>query len=145
MKQIRQLTKENCWDELKKRFPEAMDVFGAWLDEYKIESDYFKLFRNDLLFIEPNNAKVTDRQVVPLKEPPTRPRHPRFHELPGELQFGIFCAFIHDMIDSQRLKIPGLQLSIAYAPKDAEMEWYIIAYKVIEAIQLFIKPKLIIS
>jgi len=97
------------------------------------------------LFIEHNNAKVTDRREVPLKEPPSRPRHPRYHELPGELQFGIFCAFIHDMIDSQKLKVPGLSINISHAPKDAEMEWYIIAYKIIEAIQLFIKPKLIIS
>lgn len=64
------LTKEEFWDPLKDKFPDAFDFFAKWIDDYKEESNWKALFN----------------------ETPERPA-PKFHDLPFEMQNGIIARF----------------------------------------------------
>ena len=66
------LTKENFWNALTEKYPEEMQKFGEWIDEYKERVDWDNLFNG-------------------LKGPFTS--SPKYHELPTAVQFGIFYQF----------------------------------------------------
>jgi len=72
------LTKENFWNEVESKYPEAFAVFSKWIDSYKVEVDWNKLFNVD-----------SDYQNAAGKNAPT----PKFHELPFEFQNGIIARF----------------------------------------------------
>lgn len=59
------LTKENFWNELQIKYPDAMKAFGKWIDDYKASVGWGDLF--------PNGVK--------------------FHDLPFEMQNGILARF----------------------------------------------------
>lgn len=59
------LTKENFWNELKEVCPEAVEHFCNWIDEYKKEIGWDKLFAPGI----------------------------KFHDLPFEFQNGILARF----------------------------------------------------
>lgn len=65
------LTKENFWNELERKFPAAMKVFGEWIDEYKRKNDW--------------NNKLSHRI--------------KFHDLPLAMQMGIFSEFVFEKSD----------------------------------------------
>lgn len=138
MKFIRQLTKQNAWDGFKKSYPQAMDEFCLWIDEYKLNSEYFNVVAK-AYFAEPLNAKVTDKNEAPLKGPAPTLRSFRFHELPGEMQYGIFVCYLFNLLNEKKLATAGVALQVALAPKENEMEWYIVAQKVLEARENFIE------
>lgn len=58
-------TKENFWDEIKLKYPEAFEHFSNWIDEYKKEIGWDKLFQDGV----------------------------KFHDLPFEMQNGIIARF----------------------------------------------------
>lgn len=59
------LTKENFWNEIKERYPEAVDHFCTWIDGYKKEVGWNDLFGE--IF--------------------------KFHNLPFDMQNGIISRF----------------------------------------------------
>lgn len=59
------MTKENFWNQLKKDYPEAVEHFCKWIDEYKREVGWIKLF----------GPRV------------------KFHDLPIDMQNGIIARF----------------------------------------------------
>lgn len=65
------LSKENFWDELMKEYPEAVDHFCKWIDEYKKEVNW------DVLFSVHCSAAY---QV-------------KFHDLPFDMQNGIIARY----------------------------------------------------
>jgi hypothetical protein len=66
---IENLTKENFFNELHDQYPEAVEHFCKWIDEYKREVNWDTLFGGDLV------------------------RAPKFHEIPFEMQNGIIARF----------------------------------------------------
>lgn len=70
---VEALTKENFWDQAKTDFPKAMANFCQFIDTYKIKSSYFDVVLN-------GNIK--------------------YHDLPGEMQFGIFCCYVNNFVQS---------------------------------------------
>lgn len=85
------LTKENFFDELEKldrlnklekQYPKAMAQFQEWINQYKIDNDWKRLFGEDTSLSDAKQAgKWTDRIA------------PKFHELPSAMQLGIFIQF----------------------------------------------------
>jgi hypothetical protein len=59
------LNKENFWNPLKEKYPEAVEHFCNWIDEYKKEVGWEKIFG----------------------------AHVKFHDLPYDMQNGILARF----------------------------------------------------
>jgi hypothetical protein len=59
------LDKENFWNPLKEKYPEAIEHFCNWIDEYKKEVGWNQLFGE----------------------------HIKFHDLPYDMQNGILARF----------------------------------------------------
>lgn len=72
------LNKENFWNEAYEAFPTATKVFCDWIDKWKKDNHWNKLFNSDSNWQDKNgkNAKA-----------------PKFHDLPLEMQIGIWLAF----------------------------------------------------
>jgi len=62
---VENLNKENFWDDLHKRFPEAVDHFCKWIDDYKQEVGWNNIFKEGV----------------------------KFHDVPLELQNGIIARY----------------------------------------------------
>lgn len=60
------LTKENLFNDLYLKYPDAMNVFCEWIDGYKEAVDWIGLFGNEI----------------------------KFHHIPGEMQCGIWIEFM---------------------------------------------------
>lgn len=78
------LTKENFWNDLKERYPQAMDMFSNWIDKYKEEVGWDKLFYNRCS----QPILDGDMNLVEWKQ-----RAIKFHDLPFEMQNGILARF----------------------------------------------------
>lgn len=72
------LNKENFWNEIETLYPDAFKLFSAWIDKYKEEVGWNKLFNSD-----------SEYQNVEGKNAPA----PKFHELPFEFQKGVLARF----------------------------------------------------
>lgn len=72
------LSKENFWNRLKEMYPDAVELFCNWIDKYKEEVGWNKLFNSD-----------SDYQNVDGKNAPAL----KFHDLPFEFQNGIIARF----------------------------------------------------
>lgn len=71
------LTKENFFNELMEKFPEAMAEFCAWIDQYKIDNDWETLFN-------PQGTLRDDQKT-------------KFHHLPLAMQIGISVQYLADV------------------------------------------------
>jgi hypothetical protein len=71
------LNKENFWNALKLKYPEAVDNFCKWIDEYKKREDidWYYLFGND------------KRDSM---------EHIKFHDIPLEMQIGILLLYVKE-------------------------------------------------
>lgn len=65
MNKVASLTKENFWNELKEKYPNAVDEFCLWIDDYKADVNWKDLF---------SDAK--------------------FHDMPFDMQIGILIWYI---------------------------------------------------
>lgn len=54
---IPNLTKENFFDELESKFPEAVAKFKKWIDDYKTEVNWHLLFKTNEGTAKPINYK----------------------------------------------------------------------------------------
>jgi len=73
------LTKENFFNEMNEIFPNAMRLFGKWIDEYKKKVEWDQLFQN--------KALRNPQQSI------TYPTAIKFHNIPYDMQVGIWIAF----------------------------------------------------
>lgn len=67
------LNKENFWNELHAKYPDAVDLFCKWIDKYKVEVGWDELF---------NQAGM-----------PNEDKPVKFHDIPFEMQNGIIARF----------------------------------------------------
>lgn len=74
------LTKENFFNRIMQKYPEACQVFCDWIDEYKQRANWNALF----------NAGAISRTGDTVA--------PKFHELPHEFQIGIWFTFITEKL-----------------------------------------------
>lgn len=70
---MQNLNKENFWNDLLEKYPEAVELFCKWIDRYKAEVGWDELFNQTGLSNE-------DKQV-------------KFHDIPFEMQNGILARF----------------------------------------------------
>lgn len=68
------LNKENFWNEIEARYPGAFEKFKKWIDFYKWQNNWEKIFR-------------------PIQTSENRVEHAKFHDIPFELQHGILARF----------------------------------------------------
>lgn len=76
------IEKENFFDEMSEKYPQAMDKFKEFIDKYKSSVEWDKLF-------DKANFNYNHRFNLP-----TNRKSLKFHDLPFELQFGVLVAFI---------------------------------------------------
>lgn len=74
------LSKENFWKELEKKYPQAVELFYKWIDKYKEEVGWDRLFSNGQYFME---ADGTGGHRIETK----------FHDIPFEMQNGVLARF----------------------------------------------------
>jgi len=72
------LNKENFWNDLHSKYPTAVNHFCEWIDKYKAEVGWNKLFNSDSNWQDANG-----------KNAPA----PKFHDLPFDMQNGIIAKF----------------------------------------------------
>lgn len=74
------LTKENFFDSLRRKYPRSFKHFCNWIDEYKKEVCWDKLFKAN---------EDTDQLHSSTY---------KFHEIPYAMQYGIWIAFCRDQL-----------------------------------------------
>lgn len=100
---IVEMTKEYCWDELMDKYPLGMKNFCSWIDKYKKQVNWDQVFAFD--------------------------GAPKYHELPGAMQLGIFIEYVDTLVD-QGL-IPVFRLRLHKSEKPEPLDWKITAHNVI--------------
>ena len=70
------LTKENFWNQLKEKYPLSVQHFCDWIDQYKKENQWERLFN----YGSPHYDKMGWH-------------NPKFHDLPMEMQYGIILYY----------------------------------------------------
>ena len=84
MQEIRKtesLTKENFFNELYEKYPKGLQVFCDWIDRYKAENNWNKLFNADEIGSDSPYFVIGDEA-------------PKFHDLPYAFQLGIWIEFV---------------------------------------------------
>lgn len=74
------LNKANFFDEAFEKYPDAAKKFHTWIDNYKKEIGWNKLFGNTI--------RIDIRDFIDAA------RAPKFHELPFDMQKGIILRFL---------------------------------------------------
>lgn len=107
------LNKENFWNAMHEKYPNAMGEFCKWIDEYKETVGWHQLFskplsESDKKAIEEMWQAVSDiphhsdneddrttafDQAVEVEKKMHRQNAPKFHDLPLAMQMGIFHFF----------------------------------------------------
>ena len=75
------LTKEGFWNSMMERFPLSMKLFCKWIDDYKEAVKWTNLFNEHSLESAPVTIKA-----------------PKFHEIPYEMQQGIWICFCNNTL-----------------------------------------------
>ncbi|MEQ8685467.1 MAG: hypothetical protein RIE86_09245 [Imperialibacter sp.] len=75
------LTKENFFDGMMIKYPDAMKIFCDWIDEYKKRVNWKRLFNSD------SNWQDEKGKNAPA---------PKFHDLPIAMQYGVWLHFLSD-------------------------------------------------
>lgn len=83
---MQNLNKENFWNELHAKYPTAVNHFCKWIDEYKKEVGWNKLFNSD-----------SEYQNADGKNAPA----PKFHDLPFDMQNGILARFELELFNNK--------------------------------------------
>lgn len=71
------LTKENFWNEMMEKYPNATKAFCDWIDEYKKAVGWGNLFNEGL----PDTKGIFSEA-------------PKFHDLPYAMQVGIWLEYV---------------------------------------------------
>lgn len=84
------LNKENFFNDLMKKCPKTVDSFCKWIDEYKKNVNWNKLFNSD------SNWQDADGKNA---------LAPKFHEIPIEMQVGILSRFFIEKYDGALITV----------------------------------------
>ena len=84
---MKNLTKENFFNDLQERSPLGLKVFTDWIDQYKISIRWDKLFSNS--YVQGYYQEEGSSPVVTV-------RAPKYHDLPFALQMGIYLQFCQE-------------------------------------------------
>lgn len=91
---IQALTKENFWNDIEARYPKTMERFNEWIDTYKEENDWDKLFNGNVyLGSKELTIKATTGSIDSKHWFSEETASPKYHELPIAMQVGIFFQF----------------------------------------------------
>ena len=75
------LNKENFWNEMHEKYPNSMDAFCKWIDNYKKIVNWNVLFNSDSEWQDANGRNAPA---------------PKFHDLPLAMQVGIWNQFMQE-------------------------------------------------
>lgn len=78
---LENLTKENFFNRMQQQYPEAMEIFCNWIDEYKKAVNWNSLFNSNSDFQDSNG-----KNAPALK----------YYDLPLAMQYGIWLQFINE-------------------------------------------------
>lgn len=81
------LTKENFWNGMMEKYPQAMANFCQWVDEYKQRAGWENLFDHYYGFDSEGKSRI------------------KYHDLPLAMQIGIWAQFMcehHNQMDEAR-------------------------------------------
>jgi hypothetical protein len=70
---------------LGEKWPEGLKVFTDWINQYKIENNWMGLFNDS------EGLSVATYEGVSVER-----KAPKYHDLPGAMQLGIFVEFMQD-------------------------------------------------
>lgn len=81
------LNKENFFNDMQANYPDAFAHFSKWIDDYKKEVGWEKLFNGDIDIAYRTNdgAGAWDAGGVT--------KAPKFHNIPIEMQYGILSRY----------------------------------------------------
>lgn len=110
---IENLTKENFWNEMQKEYPKAMKKFCDWIDKYKEENNWERLFNTgyDSGYTLDRDSKMTTTQA------------PKYHELPLSMQMGIFCQFQFE--EQNSMKSPEFREEILIGESKRGVDYFL--------------------
>ena len=83
------LTKENFWNEMMEKYPNSTDAFCKWIDNYKKENNWEKLFNDS--YHQLNKKFASNGELVSVDFD-----YPKFHDLPIAMQVGIWNQFMQE-------------------------------------------------
>jgi mRNA-degrading endonuclease HigB of HigAB toxin-antitoxin module len=86
------LTKENFFNEAMEKYPKATKLFCEWIDEYKKAVGWQKLFNR--AFNQSNIKRAGNGEIYS-----TDFSTPKFHDLPYEMQQGIWIRFANETLN----------------------------------------------
>jgi hypothetical protein len=85
---MQSMTKEHFWNLLQAQFPEQMNDFTRWIDEFKRREHWEILFNTG----HETNYGPGERGAWPYKSNYHK-HYPKFHDLPPAMQIGIFIQY----------------------------------------------------
>lgn len=88
MKDKNNLTKENFWNELYAQYPEAVQQFCDWIDQYKTENNWVQLFNSGAVMAKSSHGVFEPSHYTTSA--------PKFHDLPLAMQTGIWIQFVQE-------------------------------------------------
>lgn len=81
------LTKKEFWDKLYEQYPDGVEVFCKWIDEYKKRVGWNSLFNEGhKLFSRAGDGNGYDPTGGVTKAP-------KFHDMPDSMQLGVLLEF----------------------------------------------------
>lgn len=86
---ITAFSKNEFYNEIEKEFPEAFKKFSAWMDEYKKQVGWKKLFNEGISL--PAEQGMAGEDV----------KAPKFHELPVDMQYGVLLRFYSETVNPE--------------------------------------------
>lgn len=95
------LNKENFWNELYVKYPSGVQVFCDWIDRYKHNNSWNKLFNGRLDLASWNE---NEEQWVYSGSSDA----PKFHDLPYAMQIGIWIEFLESIQTRAEMPITDL-------------------------------------
>lgn len=110
---IEPLTKENFWDQLELLNQFEMLKFQQWIDRYKTEHEWDKLFNGNIDFFE-YYSTCGGQNIGNGKK--SKSVAPKFHDLPFAFQIGIFQQFLMEgaQYNNDVIRSNGTQVIIHY-------------------------------
>lgn len=112
------LTKENFFNNLKEKYPLAIEDFCIWMDKYKKENNWEELFNSGYEDISKDSKTGFSKA-------------PKFHDLPLAIQIGILHQYFlttqnQDIFNSEYIKCVQEELTTEF--KNLDYNLYIKKY-----------------
>jgi len=86
------LTKENFWNDVYSKFPNATKLFCDWIDEYKKKNNWQGLFNGEVEIASYNWREESWSSYG-------KTNAPKYHNLPYAIQQGIWIEFADEILN----------------------------------------------